>query len=242
VKIQKTDLVDLWKEDRASNLVRLSVSLADGLGIDDLIREIVLEILQKSYRPALAWLVGRIVEAGHALDEALTWDRIKNESIRDFFEDHDDIGAGLLRAISALSEVIEADVDLIKNQSVEDVSADLAVDLLGGGSVRGFFRRGLSLRGRPVSEVVDHRDLPKIIRPTEAAEETAEEVAEVEDVEEPQADPETVEEVEEPEAETTPADRARAALNADTAEAENTDRTSQPATASRRRSRRRVIR
>lgn len=239
MKIQKTDLVDLWKEDRASNLVRLSVSLADGLGIDDLIREIVLEILQKSYRPALAWLVGRIVEAGHALDEALTWDRIKNESIREFFEDHDDIGAGILRAISALSEVIAADVDLIKDQSVEDVSADLAVDLLGGGSVRGFFRKGLSLRGRPVSEVVDHRDLPKIIRPTETVEEVEEEV---EPVEEPQAEPETVEEVEEPQAETTPADRARAALDADTAEAENTDRTSQPATASRRRSRRRVIR
>ena len=237
MKIQKTDLVDLWKEDRASNLVRLSVSLADGLGIDDLIREIVLEILQKSYRPALAWLVGRIVEAGHALDEALTWDRIKNESIREFFEDHDDIGAGILRAISALSEVIAADVDLIKDQSVEDVSADLAVDLLGGGSVRGFFRKGLSLRGRPVSEVVDHRDLPKIIRPTETVEEVEEE-EEVEAVEEP----ETVEEVEEPQAETTPADRARAALDADTAEAENTDRTSQPATASRRRSRRRVIR
>ena len=241
MKIQKTDLVDLWKEDRASNLVRLSVSLADGLGIDDLIREIVLEILQKSYRPALAWLVGRIVEAGHALDEALTWDRIKNESIREFFEDHDDIGAGILRAISALSEVIAADVDLIKDQSVEDVSADLAVDLLGGGSVRGFFRKGLSLRGRPVSEVVDHRDLPKIIRPTETVEEVEEE-EEVEAVEEPQAEPETVEEVEEPEADTTPADRARAALDADTAEAENTDRTSQPATASRRRSRRRVIR
>jgi hypothetical protein len=213
--------------------------LADGLGVDDLIREIVLEILQKSYRPALAWLVGRIVEAGHALDEALTWDRIKNESIREFFEDHDDIGAGILRAISALSEVIAADVDLIKDQSVEDVSADLAVDLLGGGSVRGFFRKGLSLRGRPVSEVVDHRDLPKIIRPTETVEEVEEEV---EAVEEPQAEPETVEEVEEPQADTTPADRARAALNADTAEAENTDRTSQPATASRRRSRRRVIR
>lgn len=241
MKIQKTDLVNLWKEDRASNLVRLSVSLADGLGIDDLIREIVLEILQKSYRPALAWLVGRIVEAGHALDEALTWDRIKNDSIREFFEDHDDIGAGILRAISALSEVIAADVDLIKDQSVEDVSADLAVDLLGGGSVRGFFRKGLSLRGRPVSEVVDHRDLPKIIRPTETVEEVEEE-EEVEAVEEPQAEPETVEEVEEPQAETTPADRARAALNADTAEAENTDRTSQPATASRRRSRRRVIR
>lgn len=241
MKIQKTDLVDLWKEDRASNLVRLSVSLADGLGIDDLIREIVLEILQKSYRPALAWLVGRIVEAGHALDEALTWDRIKNQSIREFFEDHDDIGAGILRAISALSEVIAADVDLIKDQSVEDVSADLAVDLLGGGSVRGFFRKGLSLRGRPVSEVVDHRDLPKIIRPTETVEEVEEE-EEVEAVEEPEAEPETVEEVEEPEAETTPADRARAALDADTAEAENTDRTSQPATASRRRSRRRVIR
>lgn len=239
MKIQKTDLVNLWKEDRASNLVRLSVSLADGLGVDDLIREIVLEILQKSYRPALAWLVGRIVEAGHALDEALTWDRIKNESIREFFEDHDDIGAGILRAISALSEVIAADVDLIKDQSVEDVSADLAVDLLGGGSVRGFFRKGLSLRGRPVSEVVDHRDLPKIIRPTETVEEVEEEV---EAVEEPQAEPETVEEVEEPQADTTPADRARAALNADTAEAENTDRTSQPATASRRRSRRRVIR
>ena len=237
MKIQKTDLVDLWKSDRASNLVRLSVSLADGLGIDDLIREIVLEILQKSYRPALAWMVGRIVEAGHALDEALTWDRIKNESIREFFEDHDDIGAGILRAISALSEVIAADVDLIKDQSVEDVSADLAVDLLGGGSVRGFFRKGLSLRGRPVSEVVDHRDLPKIIRPTETVEEVEEE-EEVEAVEEP----ETVEEVEEPQAETTPADRARAALDADTAEAENTDRTSQPATASRRRSRRRVIR
>jgi hypothetical protein len=179
------------------------------------------------------------VEAGHALDEALTWDRIKNESIREFFEDHDDIGAGILRAISALSEVIAADVDLIKDQSVEDVSADLAVDLLGGGSVRGFFRKGLSLRGRPVSEVVDHRDLPKIIRPTETVEEVEEEV---EAVEEPQAEPETVEEVEEPQADTTPADRARAALNADTAEAENTDRTSQPATASRRRSRRRVIR
>lgn len=247
MKIEKLDLVESWNGDRYANLVRLAKTLAEGVGLDDIVREIVLEILEDSYRPLLAWLVGAILEAGHALDEALTWERIKNQSVREFFEDHDDIGAGLLRAISALSEAIAADAERVQGHTAEDLQADIAVDLLGGGRGRRFFRDGLSLRGRPITGVQDPADLPAFLRPkTEAAEvesETVDElVDEVETVDKVEAEAE-VEETETIPA--TAAERLRSAIEADDAEAETEDRTSQakkPTATRRRAGRRRVVR
>ena len=100
--------------------------------VDEVVRELTLSLVDRHHRAALSWLVHKIVEAGNRLDEALTWEFIKNGRVRDFFEDHDNAGDKLITAINALSDTIRADCEAVRDRTPEDVAASVCLDLLGG--------------------------------------------------------------------------------------------------------------
>ena len=199
MRIDPQAAVSLWTADRANNLLQLARALDDATDLSGLVRDVVLELIEAHYRPALAWLAGAILDAGHKLDEALTWENIRNEKIRQWFEDRDDVGLLLLQGINALSEVVEADVDTLQNRTSEEVAADVALDLLGRtGKRRRLLRR---MRRRLVEPEVE--TLPAVIQPTaevlalqeqlaaatQRAEEAEAALAAMEAIEEPQAEP-----------------------------------------------------
>lgn len=166
MRIDPQAAVELWTSDRPTHLLQLARALDDATDLTGLVRDVVLEIIEANYRPALAWLAGAILDAGHRLDEALTWDTIRNEKIREWFEDHDDIGLLLLQGINALSEVVEADVEALQDRTSDEVAADVALDLLGRrGKRRRLLRR---MRRRMVEPEVE--TLPAVIQPRTAPE------------------------------------------------------------------------
>jgi hypothetical protein len=137
-------VVAIWRGRRHSHLIRLARTITDETQIDDLVRDIVLDLVREHYRPALAWLAGRIIDAGHSLDAVLTWERIKNEKLRDWFEDHDNIGAGIIRAINALAAAIAEDCESVRGRSADDVAAESCLSILGADSAitdRRWFQR-----------------------------------------------------------------------------------------------------
>jgi len=162
MKISVKAAVKLWTASRRSNLIRLSRTLSRGGTVEDIARDLALELFRRHYRGVLSWLVSAILEAGHAIDEALTWERIRNERLREWFEDRDDVGAGIIRAINALASVIEEDCKSLQGRDPDDVAADLCVDLLGGGGrTPGFFRnRAPRLRTIGVVSGADYPGLP----------------------------------------------------------------------------------
>lgn len=162
MKISAKAAIKLWTASRRSNLIRLSRTLSRGGTVEDIARDLALELFRRHYRGALSWLVSAILEAGHAIDEALTWERIRNERLREWFEDRDDVGAGIIRAINALASVIEEDCKSLQGRDPDDVAADLCVDLLGGGGrTPGFFRnRAPRLRTIGVVSGADYPGLP----------------------------------------------------------------------------------
>ena len=163
MRIDPQAAVSLWTADRPNNLLQLARAIDDATDLSGLVRDVVLELIEAHYRPALAWLAGAILDAGHKLDEALTWENIRNEKLKQWFEDRDDIGLLLLQGINALSEVVEADVDALQNRTSEEVAADVALDLLGRrGKRRRLLRR---MRRRMVEPEVE--TLPAVIQPTE---------------------------------------------------------------------------
>ena len=162
MRIDPQAAVSLWTADRPNNLLQLARAIDDATDLSGLVRDVVLELIEAHYRPALAWLAGAILDAGHKLDEALTWDNIRNQKLKQWFEDRDDIGLLLLQGINALSEVVEADVDALQNRTSEEVAADVALDLLGRrGKRRRLLRR---MRRRMVEPEVE--TLPAVIQPT----------------------------------------------------------------------------
>lgn len=188
-------LVAIWQATRSNNLLRLARVIKAETQIDELVKGIVLEIIRDNYKPALAWLATAILEAGHNLDEKLKWEFIRNESIRDWFEDRDDIGLGLLKAINALADVIEDDCRTVQGQDADDVAAELCLSILGGGKTPDFFRKGAGLN-RPLREKRPQRQriVPNILERLrnkdaddaeveEADEAVVEEVVETEGVE-----------------------------------------------------------
>jgi hypothetical protein len=162
MRIDPQAAVELWTSDRPTHLLQLARALDDATDLTGLVRDVVLEIIEANYRPALAWLAGAILDAGHRLDEALTWDTIRNEKIREWFEDHDDIGLLLLQGINNLSAVVEADVEALQDRTSEEVAADVALDLLGR---RGKRRRLLRRMRRRASEPSLSETLPAVIQP-----------------------------------------------------------------------------
>ena len=257
MRIDPQAAVLLWTADRPNNLLQLARAIDDATDLTGLVRDVVLELIEAHYRPALAWLAGAILDAGHRLDEALTWDNIRNDKLRQWFEDRDDIGLLLLQGINALSEAVEADVDALQKRTSEDVAADVALDLLGRrGRRRRLLRR---MRRRMVEPEVE--TLPAVIQPTaelmalqeqlaaatQRADEAEAALAALEAIEAPQDGPVvTVEDEEEEDEEeaalappplldeeltSAPSPRARidAALASDRAEATSVERVSSPA-------------
>ena len=257
MRIDPQAAVELWTADRPNHLLQLARALDDATDLTGLVRDVVLEIIEANYRPALAWLAGAILDAGHRLDEALTWEHIRNDKLKQWFEDRDDIGLLLLQGINALSEVVEADVDALQNRTSEEVAADVALDLLGRrGKRRRLLRR---MRRRMVEPEVE--TLPAVIQPTaellalqeqlaaatQRAEEAEAALAAMEAIEAPQTEPvvEVVDEDQDEEAEaalapppvldeeltSAPSPRARidAALASDRAEATSVARVSSTA-------------
>ena len=256
MRIDPQAAVSLWTADRPNNLLQLARALDEATDLSGVVRDVVLEIIEAHYRPALAWLAGAILDAGHRLDEALTWEHIRNDKLKQWFEDRDDIGLLLLQGINALSEVVEADVDALQNRTSDEVAADVALDLLGR---RGKRRRLLRRMRRRMAEP-EVETLPAVIQPTaellalqeqlaaatQRAEEAEAALAAMEAIEAPQTEPvvEVVDEAEE-EAEaalapppvldeeltSAPSPRARidAALASDRAEATSVARVSSTA-------------
>jgi hypothetical protein len=126
--------VAIWRGRRHSHLIRLARTITETTQVDDLVRDIVLDLVREHYRPALAWLAAKIIDAGHSLDAVLTWERIKNEKLRDWFEDHDNIGAGIIQAINALAGAIAEDCESVRGRTADDVAAESCLALLGSDS------------------------------------------------------------------------------------------------------------
>ena len=138
--------VALWQARRGSNLLRLAKLIGEETKIPDLVRDVALDLVQQHYRPLLSRLATSIMDAGDSIDERLTWEGIRNETLREWLEQHDDLGDGLgafLKGISDLAQVIEEDATSLQGREQDDVAADVALDLLGAGGSRGFrfFRR-----------------------------------------------------------------------------------------------------
>ena len=126
--------VAIWRGRRHSHLIRLARTITETTQVDDLVRDIVLDLVRAHYRPALAWLAAKIIDAGHSLDAVLTWERIKNEKLREWFEDHDDIGAGIIQAINALAGAIAEDCESVRGRSADDVAAESCLAILSSDS------------------------------------------------------------------------------------------------------------
>ena len=129
--------VAIWRGRRHSHLIRLARTITDKTQIDELVKGIVLDLVREHYRPALAWLAERIIDAGHSPDAVLTWERIKSEKIREWFEDHDNIGEGIIRAINALAAAIAEDCEAVRGRSPDDVAAESCLTILGADSAAG---------------------------------------------------------------------------------------------------------
>lgn len=184
--------VAIWQATRTNNIIKLARVITAETQIDEIVRGIVLEIVRDNYKPALAWLAGAILDAGHNLDEKLKWDFIRNESIKQWFEDHDDIGMGLLRVINALADVIEEDCRSVQGQDADELAAEVCLDLLGGGNTPDFFKDGPGLKRslsdlRPGQNVRRPRILQRLAEKAAALGQKAEEepVNEASVVEEP---------------------------------------------------------
>ena len=253
-----------WTQYRRGNLVRLAARIWKDSDVDEVVREITLSLVDRHHRAALSWLVHKIVEAGNRLDEALTWEFIKNGRVRDFFEDHDNAGDKLITAINALSDTIRADCEAVRDRTPEDVAASVCLDLLGGrGRALDFFNAP-RLRGPGQTFAAgDYPGLPGL-RPSDRpapvdvtpAPEATPAPDPIETVEAPEAPPEatpapvvvasepppaplaTLGPPPEPGPRPTAAERLRSAMRADEAEANSPGRTSP--TASRRVRRRRT--
>lgn len=172
--------VALWQAKRGTNLVRLARLLGEETQIPDLVRDIALDLVQQSYRPLLSRLATYIMEASDSLDDKLTWENIRNDSLRAWLEKNDDVAETLvpfIKGISDLAEVIEKDANSLQGRDEEEVAADVALDLLGAGSGKAFrfFRRERGrLRDRPLVEPPNGgENLPRLITEREQADEEA---------------------------------------------------------------------
>ena len=160
--------LQFWTRYRRGHLVRLAARIWKDSDIDEVVREITLSLVDRHHRAALSWLVHKIVEAGNRLDEALTWEFIRNGRVRDFFEDHDNVGQKLIQSINTLSDTIRADCEAVRDRTPEDVAASVCLDLLGGRGRAVDFFNAPRLRGpgRPEFVTGDYPGLPGL-RPSD---------------------------------------------------------------------------
>ena len=170
--------VALWTASRGTHLLRLAKLIGAETQIPDIVRDIALDLVQQHYRPLLSRLATYIMEASDSLDERLTWENIRNDSLRAWLEKNDDVAETLvpfLKGISDLAEVIEEDASKLQGRDEEEVAADVALDLLGAGKGFRFFRRERGrLRDRPIIEPPNGgQNLPRQITEKEQADEEA---------------------------------------------------------------------
>jgi hypothetical protein len=170
--------VALWQAKRGTNLVRLARLIGEDTQIPDLVRDVALDIVQQHYRPLLSRLATYLMEASDSLDDKLTWENIRNDSLRAWLERNDDVAETLvpfIKGINDLAVVIEEDANSLQGREADDVAADVALDLLGAGRGFRFFRRERGrLRDRPLVEPPNGgENLPRLITEKEQADEEA---------------------------------------------------------------------
>ena len=146
----------LWADRRASFQPGITQAVTAALPMAQIVEgilDVILHALIAEAPRAWAWLHRQLAKAGERIDGALTWERIRNDELREWLEARDNPYDLLQRSVKVLSEAIEADVETVEGERL--------LSLVGGGAGRaaGFFpdfnpRTVRAVERQPSTEVV----------------------------------------------------------------------------------------
>ena len=147
--------LSLWADRGASFRPSIVQAVTAGLPIAQIVEgilDVLLRAIIAESPRAWAWLHRQLAAAGDAIDGRLTWERIRNDELREWLEARDNPYNLLQRSVKVLSEAIEADVETVEGEQL--------LSMLGGaGRAAGFFpsfdpRTVRAVKREPSNEVV----------------------------------------------------------------------------------------
>jgi hypothetical protein len=94
--------------------------------VDEYAQAIVAELLDELWGKAITQAVLVLGKAGEAIDDLLTWERIKDDGLRATLERHDNPTALIFQAIAGLTAQIEQDCREAQQKGPEALAAEVA--------------------------------------------------------------------------------------------------------------------